>query len=121
MKILIPTNSEKKSEGICVSFGRTPYFMIVDTVSGEESFIENEAANSSGGAGIKAAQAVVDSKVEAVLTPRIGKNSADVISASGIILYKSVSEDINENIQLLKDEKLEVLMDIHPGFHEHGE
>lgn len=121
MKILIPTNKEAKSDGICASFGRAPYFMVVDTESGEETFVVNPGANSSGGAGVIASQAVVDTKVEAVLTPRIGKNSADVIAASGIVIYKSISENVDENIQLLKEAELEVLSDIHPGFHGHGE
>lgn len=121
MKILIPTNEENIKGGICVSFGRAPFFMIVDTESNEEKFIENLGASMSGGAGIKAAQVVVDTKVDALLSPRIGKNAADVITAGSIIIYKSQSEDVMENIQLYKDEKLEILMDIHPGFHGHGE
>jgi len=121
LKILIPTNEENIKGGICDSFGRAPYFMIIDTQASEEKFIENPGASSSSGAGIKAAQAVVDTKVTALITPRLGKNAADVITAGTITIYKSQSEDIRENIQLYKDKKLEILMDIHPGFHGHGE
>jgi len=119
MKVLIPTNNEATKDGICVSFGRAPYFMIVDVESGEETFVANEGATSGSGAGIKAAQAVVDSKVSAMITPRIGKNAADVINASGITIYQSVNESITDNLKLLSEEKLVVLTDIHPGFHGH--
>jgi len=119
MKVLIPTNNTTIKDGICVSFGRAPHFMIVDLQSGEETFIQNEGATSGSGAGIKAAQLVVDSKVNAMITPRIGKNAADVISASGITIYKSESESVEDNLKLFSDEKLAVLTDIHPGFHGH--
>lgn len=121
MNILIPTNDMKTSEGICVSFGRAPYFMVINKDTNEETFIENPGASASGGAGIKAAQAVVDAKVDILLTPRLGKNAADVITASGIKIYKSVSEDIMINVNLFKENKLDELTDIHPGFHGHGE
>jgi predicted Fe-Mo cluster-binding NifX family protein len=121
LKILIPTNEENKNEGICVSFGRAPYFMVIDTESNKEIFFTNPGAESAGGAGIKAAQAVVDTKVDALLTPRIGKNAADVITAGGIKTYKSISDSVSENTKLYNDKKLEVLTDIHPGFHGNGE
>jgi len=121
MRVLIPTNHKTVKEGICVSFGRAPHFMIVDLQTGEETFIENKGATSGSGAGIKAAQTVVDSKVNAMITPRIGKNAADVISASGITIYKSESESIESNLKCLSDGKLAVLTDIHPGFHGHRE
>ena len=107
-------------EGICPSFGRAPYFLLWDTEKQTAEFNENPGAKSSGGAGIVAAQEVVDRKAELVLAPRLGKNSADVIQAAGINIYKSVSEDIMENIKLLVEGKLDLLTDIHPGFHNHG-
>ena len=46
---------------ICESFGRAPYYLIYDTEKDEATFIDNSAATSTGGAGIKAAQVIVDS------------------------------------------------------------
>lgn len=120
MKILLPVNEKNVHEGICPSFGRAPYFLVWDTHQEEKLFYDNPGASSAGGAGIAAAQKVADLEPERVLTPRLGKNSADVIEAAGIPIYKSVSEDIAANVQLLNEGKLEVLEDIHPGFHNHG-
>lgn len=120
MKILIPMNEDKVSEGICPSFGRAPFFMVYNTEDKSETFVKNEAADSPSGAGIKAAQIVVDLKPNKVMTPRIGKNSADVITAEGITIYKSISDDVKENINLFEEGKIEELTDIHPGFHQHG-
>jgi predicted Fe-Mo cluster-binding NifX family protein len=121
MKLLIPANEENIEAGICVSFGRAPYFLIWDTEKGNARFIENSGASSSGGAGIKVAQDVVDQKVDVLIVPRIGKNASDVIDASNIAIFKSINENVMETIQSMLDGKLEVLTDIHPGFHNHGD
>lgn len=121
MKILLPVNEENIEAGICVSFGRAPYFLVWDTDNNGATYVENIGASSSGGAGIKAAQAVVDQGPDILIVPRIGKNASDVTDAANIPIYKSVSEDIMATIQLMIDGKLEILTDIHPGFHNHGE
>jgi len=120
VKILLPVNEKNLEEGICPSFGRAPYFLVWDIEENEGVFYDNPGASSAGGAGIAAGQKAADLKPEMVLTPRIGKNSADVIAAAGIDIYKSVSEDIAINVTLLKEMQLEILGDIHPGFHNHG-
>jgi len=121
MKILLPVNEENMEAGICISFGRAPFFLVWDTETEKAIYLDNPGANSSGGAGIKAAQAVVDQKVNGLIVPRIGKNASDVIDAASIIIYKSISEDVLETIKFMVEGKLEVLTDIHPGFHGHGE
>ena len=119
MKIAIPVD-ERDMTTICVSFGRAPYFMIYDTVSKEAVFLENSAASSPGGAGIQAAQFVVDQKVDALLTPRCGQNAADVIKGAGVKIYKTLTPSIQETLKALDEGKLGLLDEVHPGFHHHG-
>ncbi|KUO73578.1 MAG: dinitrogenase iron-molybdenum cofactor biosynthesis protein [Desulfosporosinus sp. BRH_c37] len=120
MKIAIPVNDKSMEAGVCDSFGRTPYYLIYDTESKESIFLDNSAVASQGGAGIKAAQTVVDNKVNALLTPRCGENAAEVIRAANIQLYKTINDSIKDNIDALNEGKLSFLVDIHPGFHGHG-
>lgn len=120
MKILMPV-SEGSFEGkIYQSFGRAPYFLIYDTKTKENNFIENHAANSQGGAGIKAAQTVVDQGVEALIVPQCGQNAANVIRAANIKMYKMNSNSIMDNINDFNAEKLNILNETHPGFHSRG-
>ena len=121
MKILLPVNDENMEAGICASFGRAPYFMLWETESETVLYIENPGAASSGGAGIKAAQAVADQKPDVLLVPRIGKNASDVIDVAKIKIFKSINENVQENIRLMLAGELKILTDIHPGFHNHGE
>lgn len=121
MKIVIPVNEKTMDDSICQSFGRTPYFLIYDTDSKEEVFIDNSAAASQGGAGIKAAQTIVDSGAEALITFRCGENAAEVIKGGNVKMYKAIDDTIQKNIDSLIEGKLPLLYEIHEGFHNHAE
>lgn len=120
MKIAIPVNENNMNTTVCMSFGRTPYFLIHDTNSKADTFLANAAANASGGAGIQAAQMIADNKVEALLAPRCGGNAADVLNAANIKIYKTVSYSLDESIKAFENNQLNLLNEIHPGFHNHG-
>ncbi len=120
MRIAIPVDEKNIMTNVCLSFGRAPYYLFYDTESKAEKFVENTAATSSGGAGIKAAQIIADSKVDALLTPRCGENAADVLKAADIKLYKTKGTSVKDNIEAFVAGKLDELSDIHPGHHGHG-
>lgn len=121
MKIAIPVNDKSMDSGVCTSFGRTPYFLFYDVKSKESIFLENSAAKSQGGAGIKAAQIVADNKANIMLTPRCGQNAADVLNAADIKIYKTTNDSIEDNISAFTNGRLSVLEEIHEGFHGHVE
>lgn len=120
MKIAIPVDEKKMETGVCISFGRAPYFMFYDTETKNSSFLSNSAAESQGGAGIKAAQSLVDNKADILLTPRCGQNAAEVLQAANIKMFKTIGTSVMENIQNFAAGKLAVLSEIHEGFHNHG-
>lgn len=120
MKIAIPVNENNINTTICMSFGRTPYFLIHDTNTKQNTFLSNAAAASQGGAGIKAAQMIVDNKAEALLTPRCGENAANVLSPANVKIYKTVTESIADTLKAFENNQLALLNEIHPGFHNHG-
>lgn len=119
MKVAIPVDGKSLESGVCPSFGRTPYFLLYDTTSKDTDFIDNSAFASEGGAGIKAAQAIVDNDVKALLTPRCGANAEEVLNKAGIAIYKSIAGSAQQNIDGFAAEQLSLLKDFHPGFHGH--
>jgi len=121
MKIGIPVDKNSMETDICISFGRAPWFMLVDTVTEESQFVDNSAAASQGGAGIKAAQILVDKKIEALLTPRCGENAAEVFKAAAIQMYRTNGANLKENLEAFKAGELPLLVEVHAGFHGHGE
>ncbi|MHC1720322.1 MAG: NifB/NifX family molybdenum-iron cluster-binding protein [Clostridiaceae bacterium] len=120
MKIAIPVNEKSMETSVCISFGRTPYFLIYDNVKKESVFLDNSAAASQGGAGIKAAQSIVDSKANVLLTPRCGENAANVLKAADIKIYKTMNNSLKENLEAFEEGKLQELTEIHSGFHGNG-
>ena len=120
MKIAMPVDDRSMETSISQHFGRAPYFLIYDTGSKESLFLDNSAAISQGGAGIKAAQIIVDNKVGALLTPRCGENAAEVIKKANIKMFKVINDSIKNNIDALNAGKLSLLEEIHAGFHNHG-
>ncbi len=120
MKIAIPVNGEDINSGICISFGRAPFYLFYDTETGSTEFVLNKAADSQGGAGIKAAQLIADSGAKTVLTPRCGENAAQVLKPAGIKIFKTSGDSIKDNIDLYLKNNLPDLDDVHPGFHGHG-
>jgi predicted Fe-Mo cluster-binding NifX family protein len=120
MKIAVPAEGNTMESVVCQSFGRTYYFIVVDSETLEYKVIDNQAVSSEGGAGIKAAQAVVDSGADAVVTFHCGQNAADVLKAADIKILKAVPGKISEMIQKYKAGELSELTQIHPGHHQHG-
>lgn len=117
MILAIPVDNNSLDASVCVSFGRAPYFLFYDTADASARFVENTAQNATGGAGIKAAQIIVDAEAKALLTPRCGTKAADVLWGEGITMYKTQSRSIQENIDAFKAETLDELTETHAGHH----
>lgn len=117
MKVAIPVNENNCKEIVSPSFGRAPYYYIYDTMTKSGSFINNIAAQSAGGAGIKAAQLLVDNGVKIVIAPRYGENAAKVLLDANIKVFKNIAGSVEDNIFAYENNKLEFLADIHPGYH----
>lgn len=120
MKIAIPATTNNIDSEVCPSFGRTEFFLIYNTNDQSNFFLDNSAATSQGGAGIKAAQILVDEHVDVLITPRCGENAASVLLEANIAIYKAAGNNLKDNISACEQGKLEMLNEIHPGLHNHG-
>lgn len=112
MKIAIPLDENQKS--VCPVLARAPYFLFAEGEARE--ILENPAAEAQGGAGLKAAQFLVDQDTAVILTPRCGQNSADVFAAAEMEIYKTQAGTAEENLQAYLNGKLEKLTHFHAGF-----
>jgi predicted Fe-Mo cluster-binding NifX family protein len=119
MKIAIPMNVPDMQSGVCSSLGRAPYFLIYDTDTSESTWLDNAAAASAGGAGIRTAQMLADSGADALITPRCGDNAGKVLRGAGIRVYRSKDGTAERNIDALMAGELEPLVEFHAGHHGH--
>lgn len=120
MLIAIPADGSTLESPVCMSFGRTETFLLIDTETLAVTPMANAAAQAQGGAGIVAAQALVDAGVQAVVARYMGKNAADVLTPAGIALYKGAEGSAAEMVTRFKAGQLEILTEIHPGHHHGG-
>ncbi len=98
-------------------FGRCNYFIIYDTEDSSVKVIENKGKISGGGAGIAAAQQIIDEGVDVVITGNLGPNAFNLFTNSQIKVYRCDSIKIELAIQLFKEGKLEELKKAGP---QHG-
>lgn len=120
MKIAIPSEGKELGSAVCQSFGRTIYFILVDTDTQNFTVLDNEAAAAQGGAGIKAAQTIVDNGAKAVVTFHCGENAANVLKAANIKILKAVPATVREIVEKFKNGELSELTEIHAGYHGGG-
>ena len=87
MKIVITSNGDNLESPISSKFGRCPVFLFLEDDADEIEAVENPALDTHGGAGIQAAQFVVDQGAEAVITGRVGPKAMDVLIAADVPIY----------------------------------
>ena len=87
MKIVVSSQGENLDAPASPVFGRCPTYVFVDTETMEFEALPNPAMNQGGGAGIQAAQFVVNQGAQAVLSGNLGPNAFDVLQAAGVPGY----------------------------------
>lgn len=69
-------------------FGRTKQFVLIDTETNAATILENtQNMNAAQGAGIQAAQNVINAGADAVVTGNCGPKAFQVLQAAGIKIY----------------------------------
>jgi predicted Fe-Mo cluster-binding NifX family protein len=101
MIIIITLQQAKLDDPIEKRFGRSPYFLKVDTKTNQWEAFENPGVGQSGGAGVMAAQFVIDQKVEAVISGDFGPNAEKALQASGIKMVR-FPEDVKTGSDVLQ-------------------
>jgi predicted Fe-Mo cluster-binding NifX family protein len=87
VKIAVATSGKTLNSQVDPRFGRCPYFLIIESENGKPEVLENTAGQTSRGAGISAAQLIVNKGVGAVIAGNFGPNAINVLSSSGIKMF----------------------------------
>ncbi|NOR48922.1 MAG: dinitrogenase iron-molybdenum cofactor biosynthesis protein [Methanosarcinaceae archaeon] len=107
MKIAITSSGDNLDSQMDPRFGRCQYFVIVDPDTMDFEAMQNESAMASGGAGIQAAQTIVNVGINAVITGNVGPNAFEVLSASGIETMTGASGTVRQALELYKSGSLQ--------------
>ena len=106
MNVAVSSRGEGLDSEVDPRFGRCAIFLLVETETGEFRSIANEGLSSAGGAGIAAAQQVVNEGAQAVLTGDLGPNAAAALSAAGIKMFTGASGTVAEVLEKFKKGEL---------------
>ncbi len=106
MKICVTALSGSLDAQVDPRFGRCQYFLIVDSDKMDFEVMPNMSADTMGGAGIQAAQAVANKGVEVVITGNVGPNAFQALSAAGIKIVTGAFGTVKDVIEMYKSGQL---------------
>ena len=117
MKVAITSTGKELDSDLDRRFGRCAYFLVVDTESDDVEIVDNGAIAAGGGAGIAAAQQIIDRKVNALITGNLGPNAFHTLNAAGVEMYNSVPGKVSELLDKFKKGELEKAESSNVGGH----
>lgn len=99
MAIVVPANGADLDAPTSPVFGRAQFFVFVDPETLAFEALPNPAVGASGGAGVQAAQVVLQHGVKAVIAPSLGPNAFRVIVAAEIPAYQQQGATVREVVE----------------------
>jgi predicted Fe-Mo cluster-binding NifX family protein len=107
MIIGLPSNGNDLNQSFAPNFGRCSYFIIYNSESKKVlTAFANAAQNAAGGAGIQAAQTLINNKVDTVIAPQMGPNAWNVLQGAGIKIFSGVGGSVQQNVDALLNGQL---------------
>ena len=103
MKIAVTSTQKTLESAMDPRFGRAACFLVVDPDTMQFEAVDNAGGAVSGGAGIAAAQSVVNKGVAAVITGNVGPNAMEVLNAAHVDMYRGISATVEENVLAFKE------------------
>ena len=103
MKIAVTSNGSDLDAQASPVFGRCPWYLFVDTETMGVEAVENPALEAASGAGIQAAQFVVEQGAEALVTGNVGPNAFDVLRSADVPVYLLESGTVREAVEAYKE------------------
>lgn len=116
MKIAISSTSQNKEAEVDMNFGRCKYFQIYDTEDDQFYALRNNGAIVSDGAGVKAAQQILDENIEVIITGSLGPNAYLITKKANMMAYKAEKGSV---ISIIEKYKKGILPQINQAGKEH--
>jgi predicted Fe-Mo cluster-binding NifX family protein len=110
MKIVVTAQGTDLASFVDPRFGRCRHFLFIDTDSMRCEALPNQAQQAAGGAGIQAAQFVLEKGAKAVITGSVGPNADEVLKQAGIKAYRGAGT-VQGVVEKFKEGKLPPIAD----------
>ena len=110
MKICIVSSGLNLNSPVAPRFGRAQYFLILDEKGNLEETISNPGVLTRGGAGIAAAQKIINQGVRILITGNIGPNAIGVLGTTNIEIFSCpLNVEVKEAFLMWKSNKLTLI------------
>ena len=106
MKICVTATAGDLNAQVDPRFGRSQYFVFVDSDTMAFEAMLNEAIAAPGGAGIQAAQTVLNRGGNVVISGNIGPNAFQVLSTAGVKIATGAYGTVKEAVEMYKTGRL---------------
>lgn len=105
MKTVITSKGNNQKEPFDPRFGRAAWFCLIDNESGRSSFLKNDQAEATGGAGVKVAEKMVELGVDKVISGDFGPKAKELLEKFNIqmVIISDDHQSIKEIISRLKN------------------
>ena len=110
MKIVVTAKGKDLEAQTSPRFGRCEIYIFVETETMAFQPRPNPAMAAPGGAGVQAAQFIVEQGVEAVLTTNVGPNAMEVLKAANIPVYLINGGTVRQVVEAYQAGQLERAM-----------
>ena len=98
MRIAVSSTGPAMDSPVDDRFGRCSHFVLVEPDTDTYGAVENSARDADRGAGVQAAQLVIDNAVGAVVTGSCGPKAFDTLTAAGIKVYAGASGTVKDAV-----------------------
>ena len=121
MKVCFAVEKDEGVQSVVYGhFGSAPAFIVFDTEVSKTETVNNRDLNHVHGA-CNPIQAIGGLRPDAVVVGGIGTGAINRLNAEGVKVYRAAAETVQQNLDLLKENKLPELSIQHAcGGHAHG-
>lgn len=115
MKLCVSSTGKKLASLVDPRFGRCAHFVILDTATQQVDVISNPSASISRGAGVGAAQKIVDEGCEVVISGNMGPNAFHVLRSAGVKIYEAGDVTVEQALKQFNQGELALVDQLRRG------
>ena len=117
VKIVVTSTGNDLNAPTNPRFGRCPTYIFVETETMAFEALPNPAASAAGGAGIQAAQFIIEQGAQAVLSGNLGPNAMEVLKAANIPAYLIGGGSVQQAVEAYKAGQLQAIAEANVQAH----
>jgi len=99
VKICATAESDNLDAAVAQHFGKSPYFIFVDSVTMEWEVVENPADRTEKGAGMQVAPILIERDVDLLITGKVGTNTSQILAIAEIKVVQGVTGSVREALE----------------------